>query len=87
MVDVNMNFPAHAPHMSRDTSGSTVHMLCMWTPTGQEECSMEVGDPLESRTPPQLPLDKAATEERLKKAKALALRNSALNCWNLESYQ
>jgi quercetin dioxygenase-like cupin family protein len=68
----SVNIPANAPHMFRNTSGRTVHMLCMCTPAGQEEFFMEVGDLLESRTslPPQL--DQAGMEERMKKAKALA---------------
>ncbi|MGA7327074.1 MAG: cupin domain-containing protein [Rhodomicrobium sp.] len=68
----SVNIPANAPHMFRNTSGSTVHMLCMCTPAGQEEFFMEVGDPMESRTslPPQL--GKAEMEERMEKAKALA---------------
>jgi mannose-6-phosphate isomerase-like protein (cupin superfamily) len=46
----SMNIPANAPHVFKNTSGSTVQMLCMCTPAGQEEFFMEVGDPLESRT-------------------------------------
>jgi mannose-6-phosphate isomerase-like protein (cupin superfamily) len=68
----SVNIPANAPHVFKNTSGSTVHMLCMCTPAGQEEFLVEVGDPLDSRTS-QLPkLDKAGMEERMKRAKALA---------------
>ncbi len=68
----SVNIPANAPHVFKNTAGSTVHMLCMCTPAGQEEFFVEVGDPLDSRTS-QLPkLDKAGMEERMKRAKALA---------------
>ena len=68
----SVNIPANAPHVFKNTSGSTVHMLCMCTPAGQEEFFVEVGDPLDSRTSPLPKLGKAAMEERMKKAKALA---------------
>ena len=50
------NIPANAPHQFRNTSGETVHMLCMCTPAGQEEFFDQVGDRVGSRTsaPPQL---------------------------------
>ena len=68
----SVNVPANAPHVFKNTSGSTVHMLCMCTPAGQEEFFVEVGDPLDSRTSPLPKLDKAGMEERMKRAKALA---------------
>jgi quercetin dioxygenase-like cupin family protein len=68
----SVNIPANAPHVFKNTSGSTVHMLCMCTPAGQEEFFMEVGDPLESRGSPPPKLNQADLEERMKKAKALA---------------
>lgn len=67
-----VNIPANAPHAFKNTSGSTVHMLCMCTPAGQEEFFMQVGDRLESRTSAPPKLDNAGTEERTKKAKELA---------------
>ena len=68
----SVNIPANAPHVFKNTSGGTVHMLCMCTPAGQEEFFVEVGDPLDSRTSPLPKLDKAEMEERMKRAKALA---------------
>jgi quercetin dioxygenase-like cupin family protein len=68
----SVNIPANAPHVFKNTSGGTVHMLCMCTPAGQEEFFIEVGDPLEGRTSPPPKLDKAGMEQRMKKAKALA---------------
>jgi mannose-6-phosphate isomerase-like protein (cupin superfamily) len=38
-----VNIPANAPHVFKNTSGKTVHMLCMCTPAGQEEFFMSVG--------------------------------------------
>jgi quercetin dioxygenase-like cupin family protein len=67
-----VNIPANAPHVFKNTSGSTVHMLCMCTPAGQEEFFMAVGDPLASRASPPPKLDTAGMAERMKKAKALA---------------
>ena len=51
-----VNIPANAPHQFRNTSGKTVHMLCMCTPAGQEEFFAQVGDRVASRTspPPEL---------------------------------
>jgi quercetin dioxygenase-like cupin family protein len=68
----SMNIPANAPHVFKNVSGGTVHMLCMCTPAGQEEFFTQVGDPLETRSSPPPKLDKTALEERMKKAKALA---------------
>ena len=68
----SMNIPANAPHWFKNTSGSTVHMLCMCTPAGQEEFFMEVGDLLKSRASPPPKLDKTGVEARMKRAQALA---------------
>ena len=68
----SVNIPANAPHVFKNTSGSTVHMLCMCTPAGQEEFFVEVGDALDSRTSPLPTFDKVGMEERMKRAKALA---------------
>jgi quercetin dioxygenase-like cupin family protein len=67
-----VNIPANAPHVFKNTSGSTARILCMCTPAGQEEFFVAVGDPLASRISPPPKLDKAGMEERMKKAKALA---------------
>jgi hypothetical protein len=49
-------------------------LLCMCTPSGQEEFFMAVGDPVDSRTapPPKLSPDERA--ERMQRAKALAAK-------------
>ncbi|MGO4139145.1 cupin domain-containing protein [Rhizobium brockwellii] len=33
---MSVNIPANAPHVFKNISGSTVHMLCMCTPAGQD---------------------------------------------------
>jgi len=64
-----VNIPANAPHVFRNKSGKTVHMLCMCTPAGQEELFLAVGFPIDSRTssPP-----KPTKEEQVEKSKLLA---------------
>ncbi len=67
-----VNIPANAPHQFRNASGKTVHMLCMCTPSGQEEFFAEVGDRVASRNsaPPQLSKEEQAV--RGKKSAELA---------------
>jgi len=62
-----VNIPANAPHMFRNKSGRTVHMLCMCAPAGQEEFFMAVGIPVDSRTspPPQPSKEEQAEKGRL----------------------
>jgi uncharacterized cupin superfamily protein len=64
-----VNIPANAPHVFKNKSGKTVHMLCMCTPAGQEELFLAVGFPIDSRTssPP-----KPTKEEQVEKSKLLA---------------
>ncbi len=51
-----VNIPANAPHMFKNVSGKTAHMLCMCTPAGQDEFFITMGIPVESRTsPPPVP--------------------------------
>jgi quercetin dioxygenase-like cupin family protein len=64
-----VNIPANAPHVFKNKSGRTVHMLCMCTPAGQEELFLAVGFPIASRTsPPPKPIP----EEQAEKGKLLA---------------
>jgi len=64
-----VNIPANAPHVFKNKSGKTVHMLCMCTPAGQEELFLAVGFPIDSRTSPP---PKPAPEEQAEKGKLLA---------------
>ncbi|WP_028925006.1 cupin domain-containing protein [Pseudonocardia acaciae] len=45
-----VNIPANAPHFFRNATDSTVRMLCMCTPAGQEEFFATVGVPVPTRT-------------------------------------
>ena len=64
-----VNIPANAPHVFKNKSGKTVHMLCMCTPAGQEELFLAVGFPIDSRTSPP---PKPTPEEQAEKVKLLA---------------
>ena len=68
----SVNIPANAPHVFKNASGKTVHMLCMCTPAGQEEFFMAVGAPVESRTSPLLKMSKAEQAEKGRLAQRLA---------------
>ena len=60
---MTVNIPANAPHVFKNTSGKTVHMLCMCTPAGQEEFFMAIGLPIASRDakpPKPSPAEQAA---------------------------
>lgn len=52
-----VNIPANAPHFFRNSGESTVRMLCMCTPAGQEELFAAVGVPLPSRTSSAPPVE------------------------------
>jgi quercetin dioxygenase-like cupin family protein len=64
-----VNIPANAPHVFKNKSGKTVHMLCMCTPAGQEELFLAVGFPIDSRTSPP---PKPTPEEQAEKGRLLA---------------
>ena len=46
-----VNIPANAPHFFKNTSGRTVHMLCMCTPAGQDESQRGCRERTASCTP------------------------------------
>ena len=72
---MSVNIPANAPHLFKNTSGKTVHMLCMCAPAGQDEFFMLVGLPVESRSaPPPPPLSKDEQMAMGKRAKELSAR-------------
>jgi uncharacterized cupin superfamily protein len=75
-----VNIPANAPHVFKNTSGKTVHMLCMCTPAGQEEFFMSVGVPVGSRKgpPPQLSNEEKAAKGKLAKQLAPKYRTELL---------
>ncbi len=69
---MTVNIPANAPHQFKNVSGTTVHMLCMCTPAGQERFFMAVGVPVESRTAPPPQIGEAERAEKGKLAKELS---------------
>ena len=75
-----VNIPANAPHAFTNTSGQTMHMLCMCTPAGQEEFFMAVGLPVASRTapPPQVSKEDQAAKGQLAEALAPKYRTEML---------
>ena len=68
----SVNIPANAPHVFKNTSGKTVHMLCTCVPAGQEEFFMSVGTPVESRNSPPPKLSKEEQAAKGKLAEELA---------------
>jgi quercetin dioxygenase-like cupin family protein len=69
-----VNIPANAPHSFKNKSDKPARLLCMCTPSGQEEFFMAVGDPVDSRTAPPPQLGKAEQAERVQRAKALSAK-------------
>jgi quercetin dioxygenase-like cupin family protein len=67
-----VNVPANAPHAFRNASNHAVRVLCMCTPSGQEEFFMAVGVPVTSRTEPPPALDGDTQAAFIAKSKALA---------------
>jgi quercetin dioxygenase-like cupin family protein len=67
-----VNVPANAPHGFRNAASQAVRLLCMCTPSGQEEFFMAVGVPVTSRTEAPPALDDDAQAAFIAKSKALA---------------
>jgi mannose-6-phosphate isomerase-like protein (cupin superfamily) len=67
-----VNVPANAPHFFRNVSGRVARMLCMCTPSGQEEFFLAIGDRVPSRTSAPPELNAEEQEERKQRAQRLA---------------
>jgi len=67
-----INVPANAPHQFHNSSSQPVRMLCICSPSGQEEFFKEVGVPVAMRTTAAPKLDEAAQAAFKTKAGALA---------------
>ena len=67
-----VNVPANAPHVFRNNAQRPARLLCLCSPSGQEEFFQAVGVPVTSRTEPPPALDDAATQAFIAKAAALA---------------
>jgi quercetin dioxygenase-like cupin family protein len=67
-----LNIPANAPHSFTNASDRPARLLCMCSPSGQEEFFMAVGVPVDSRTAAPPELDEAAQAAFVAKAQELA---------------
>jgi quercetin dioxygenase-like cupin family protein len=67
-----VNVPANAPHAFTNASGQPVRLLCICSPSGQEDFFLEVGQPVATRTEPPPKLDAAAQQAFIAKSQALA---------------
>ncbi|MDQ3712891.1 MAG: cupin domain-containing protein [Acidobacteriota bacterium] len=66
-----VNIPANAPHEFHNKSEKPARLLCICSPSGQEEFFMEIGTPVATRTTPPPKLSEA--EQAALKAKVEAL--------------
>jgi quercetin dioxygenase-like cupin family protein len=67
-----VNVPANAPHVFRNATDHPARLLCLCSPSGQEEFFAAVGVPVANRTEPPPALDDAGTAAFIAKATALA---------------
>jgi len=67
-----VNVPANAPHVFRNSTGRPARLLCVCSPSGQEEFFRAVGVPVANRTEPPPALDDAGTAAFIAEAVALA---------------
>jgi quercetin dioxygenase-like cupin family protein len=67
-----LNIPANAPHSFTNASDRPARLLCMCSPSGQEEFFMAIGVPVDSRTAAPPELDDAAQAAFVAKAQKLA---------------
>ncbi len=66
------NIPANAPHQFQNKTDRPVRLLCLCSPSGQEEFFQAVGVPVATRTTPPPKLDEAAQAAFRAKSEALA---------------
>jgi quercetin dioxygenase-like cupin family protein len=67
-----VNVPANAPHFFRNNAERPARLLCLCSPSGQEDFFRAVGVPVANRTEAPPPLDDAGTAAFMAKAVALA---------------
>ena len=67
-----VNIPANAPHQFHNASSKAVRLLCICSPSGQEDFFLAVGVPVKTRTTPPPKLDAAAQAELKARVAALA---------------
>ena len=69
---VTVNIPANAPHVFRNASDRAARLLCLCSPSGQEDFFRAVGVPVGHRTEAPPALDAAGRAAFIAKAQALA---------------
>ena len=67
-----INLPANAPHSFRNASDRPARLLCMCSPSGQEEFFLEIGNRVPDRTAPAPKLGEAEQKEWRERAATLA---------------
>jgi quercetin dioxygenase-like cupin family protein len=67
-----INVPANAPHSFTNAADTTSRLLCMCSPSGQEEFFVLVGQPVATRTQAPPALDAATQAAFIAKSRALA---------------
>jgi quercetin dioxygenase-like cupin family protein len=67
-----VNVPANAPHVFRNNATRPARLLCLCSPSGQEEFFRALGVPVANRTEAPPALDDAGTAAFIAKAAALA---------------
>ena len=67
-----INIPSNAPHQFHNQTQHPARLLCICSPSGQEEFFMAIGIPVASRTAPPPELDEDAQAAFKAKAAALA---------------
>jgi quercetin dioxygenase-like cupin family protein len=67
-----VNIPANAPHVFRNAADHPARLLCLCSPSGQEEFFRAVGVPVAHRTEDPPALDEAGTAAFIAKATELA---------------
>jgi quercetin dioxygenase-like cupin family protein len=67
-----VNVPANAPHAFTNASDQPARLLCMCSPSGQENFFLAVGEPVATRTTPPARPDPATLAAFIAKSQALA---------------
>jgi uncharacterized cupin superfamily protein len=67
-----INIPANAPHQFQNKSKQAARLLCVCSPSGQEEFFQELGVPVATRTTPPPSPSPAQQQEMKTKTEALA---------------
>jgi quercetin dioxygenase-like cupin family protein len=67
-----VNIPANAPHQFHNAASKPARLLCICSPSGQENFFLEVGVPVATRTTMPSKLDATAQAKFIAKATALA---------------